>query len=113
MEQQPDSGHTEMTLAVTATDADSGVKGYAVTTEEKAPALDSFTADVPKADHNGVYYIWAADKAGNISAAAKVNVTALDIVCLLYTSKKKYCKMGRTLKKYTHLSMRGVPICCS
>ena len=69
-----------MTLAVTATDADSGVKGYAVTTEEKAPALDSFTADVPKADHNGVYYIWAADKAGNISAAEKVNVTALDIV---------------------------------
>ncbi|MFR5180257.1 MAG: OmpL47-type beta-barrel domain-containing protein [Ruthenibacterium lactatiformans] len=80
VEQQPDSGHTEMTLAVTATDADSGVKGYAVTTEEKAPALDSFTADVPKADHNGVYYIWAADKAGNISAAAKVDVTALDIV---------------------------------
>ena len=80
VEQQPDSGHTEMTLAVTATDADSGVKGYAVTTEEKAPALDSFTADVPKADRNGVYYIWAADKAGNISAAAKVNVTALDIV---------------------------------
>ena len=27
--------------------------------------------------------------------------------------KKKYCKMGRTLKKYTHLSMTGVPICCS
>ena len=80
VEQQPDSGHTEMTLAVTATDADSGVKGYAVTTEEKAPALDSFSAGAPKADHNGVYYIWAADKAGNISAAAKVNVTALDIV---------------------------------
>ncbi len=40
----------------------------------------AFTADIPKADHNGVYYIWAADKAGNISAAAKVNVTALDIV---------------------------------
>ena len=78
--EQPDSGHTEMTLAVTATDADSGVKGYAVTTEEKAPALDSFTADVPKADHNGVYYIWAVDKAGNISAAEKVNVTALDLV---------------------------------
>ena len=80
VEQQPDSGHTEMTLAVTATDADSGVKGYAVTTEEKAPALDSFSAGTPKADHNGVYYIWAADKAGNISAAAKVDVTALDIV---------------------------------
>ena len=80
VEQQPDSGHTEMTLAVTATDADSGVKGYAVTTEEKAPALDSFSADVPKVDHNGVYYIWAADKAGNISDAAKVEVTALDIV---------------------------------
>ena len=80
VEQQPDSGHTEMTLAVTATDADSGVKGYAVTTEEKAPALDSFSAGAPKADHNGVYYIWAADKAGNISAAAKVDVTALDIV---------------------------------
>ncbi|WP_423246649.1 OmpL47-type beta-barrel domain-containing protein, partial [Ruthenibacterium lactatiformans] len=80
VEQQPDSGHTEMTLAVTATDADSGVKGYAVTTEEKAPALDSFSAGTPKADHNGIYYIWAADKAGNISAAAKVNVTALDIV---------------------------------
>ena len=80
VEQQPDSGHTEMTLAVTATDVDSGVKGYAVTTEEKAPALDSFSADAPKVDHNGVYYIWAADKAGNISAAAKVDVTALDIV---------------------------------
>ena len=80
VEQQPDSGHTEMTLAVTATDADSGVKGYAVTTEEKAPALDSFSTDAPKADHNGVYYIWTADKAGNISAAEKVNVTALDIV---------------------------------
>ena len=70
VEQQPDSGHTEMTLAVTATDADSGVKGYAVTTEEKAPALDKFQDSAPKADHNGVYYIWAADKAGNISAAA-------------------------------------------
>ena len=80
VEQQPDRGHTEMTLAVTATDADSGVKGYAVTTEEKAPALDKFQDSAPKADHNGVYYIWAADKAGNISAAAKVNVTALDIV---------------------------------
>ena len=80
VEQQPNSGHTEMTLAVTATDADSGVKGYTVTTEEKAPALDSFSADAPKVDHNGVYYIWAADKAGNISAAAKVDVTALDIV---------------------------------
>ena len=80
VEQQPDSGHTEMTLAVTATDADSGVKGYAVTTEEKAPALDSFSADAPEVDHNGVYYVWAADKAGNISAAAKVDVTALDIV---------------------------------
>ncbi|MDU5534379.1 MAG: hypothetical protein E6066_19490, partial [Oscillospiraceae bacterium] len=80
VEQQPDSGHTEMTLAVTATDADSGVKGYAVTTEEKAPALDKFQDSAPKADHNGVYYIWAADKAGNISAATKVNVTALDIV---------------------------------
>ncbi|MCQ5090328.1 OmpL47-type beta-barrel domain-containing protein [Ruthenibacterium lactatiformans] len=80
VEQQPDSGRTEMTLAVTATDADSGVKGYAVTTEEKAPALDKFQDSAPKADHNGVYYIWAADKAGNISAAAKVNVTALDIV---------------------------------
>ena len=80
VEQQPDSGHTEMTLAVTAADADSGVKGYAVTTEEKAPALDKFQDSAPKADHNGVYYIWAADKAGNISAAEKVNVTALDIV---------------------------------
>ena len=55
-------------------------RGYAVTTEEKAPALDSFSTDAPKADHNGVYYIWTADKAGNISAAEKVNVTALDIV---------------------------------
>ena len=80
VEQQPDSGHTEMTLAVTATDADSGVKGYAVTTEEKAPALERFQDSAPKVDHNGIYYIWAADKAGNISAAAKVNVTALDIV---------------------------------
>ena len=38
------------------------------------------TADAPKVYHNGVYYIWAADKAGNISATAKVDVTALDIV---------------------------------
>ena len=43
VEPQPDSRHTEMTLAVTATDADSGVKGYAVTTEEKAPAPVSYT----------------------------------------------------------------------
>ena len=52
VEQQPNSGHTEMMLAVTATDADSGVKGYAVTTEEKTPALDRFSADAPKVDHN-------------------------------------------------------------
>ena len=71
-----------MTLAVTATDADSGVKGYAVTTEEKAPALERFQDSAPKVDHNGIYYIWAADKAGNISAAAKVDVTALDIRCV-------------------------------
>ena len=41
------------------------------------PAAVSYThLDVYKRQ----YYIWAADKAGNISAAEKVNVTALDIV---------------------------------
>lgn len=28
-------------------------------------------------------------------------------------AEEKILQNGRTLKKYTHLSMRGVPICCS
>ena len=47
-------------------------QGYAVTTEEKgACAGQLYRRYYSKANHNGVYYIWAADKAGNISAAAK------------------------------------------
>ena len=49
VEQQPNSGYTEMSLSVTATDADSGVKGYAVTTEEKMCIRDRTGRDIKMA----------------------------------------------------------------
>ena len=78
--QTPNSGHTAMTLAVSATDADSGVQGYAVTTGKTTPGANAFSTSAPTVSGNGTYYVWARDHAGNISSAKEIRVTALDIV---------------------------------
>lgn len=80
VKQIPNSSYTEMTLNVAAKDTDSGLKGYAVTTENKAPAWESYKDTALKVEKNGTYYVWAADKAGNISPATKIEVVSLDIV---------------------------------
>ena len=97
----------------------------------KRQALDSFSAGTPKVDHNGVYYLWAVDKAGNISAAAKVNVTALDIVPPVvvtvetqrtWDAEENWAKVmaqddnsGVVAVSYTHLDVykRQIPISSS
>lgn len=78
--QTPNSGHTAMTLTVSATDADSGVQGYAVTSSKTAPSASAFSSSKLTVTGNGAYYVWARDHAGNISAAKEIRVTALDIV---------------------------------
>ena len=80
IEQIPNKDHTELNLNVTAADADSGIAGYAVTSENNAPPVDAFSASTPTVNKNGTYYVWTSDKAGNISAGTRLVVTALDIV---------------------------------
>ncbi len=78
--QTPNASRTELTLNVTATDADSGVGGYAVTANSTPPPISAFAASMPKVTQNGVWYIWARDNAGNISSSTQVRVVALDSV---------------------------------
>lgn len=78
--QTPNSGHTIMTLTVSATDADSGVQGYAVTSDKTAPSPGAFSASAPTVSNNGTYYLWARDNAGNLSSAKEIHVTELDAV---------------------------------
>ena len=75
-----------MTLNITATDADSGVKGYAVTSVNSAPAGSTFSSTMPTVSKNGAYYVWALDHAGNISSGKEVKVTALDSVPPIVTA---------------------------
>ena len=77
---QTPSANLTMTLNVTATDADSGLKGYAVTSANSAPAASAFSTTMPTVSKNGTYYVWAIDNAGNISSGKEVKVTALDSV---------------------------------
>ena len=67
-----------MTLNVSASDADSGVKGYAITQTDTKPSADSFKTTMPIIETNGTYFGWALDNAGNISDSQQVVVTALD-----------------------------------
>lgn len=77
---QTPSANFTMTLNITASDADSGVKGYAVSSANSAPAASAFSASMPIVNKNGTYYVWALDNAGNISSGTEVKVTALDSV---------------------------------
>ncbi len=77
---QTPSANLTMTLNITASDADSGVKGYAVSSANSAPAASAFSASMPIVNKNGTYYVWALDNAGNISSGTEVKVTALDSV---------------------------------
>lgn len=83
---QTPSANLTMTLNVTATDADSGVKGYAVSSANSAPATSAFSASMPIVNKNGTYYVWALDNAGNISSGKEVKVTALDSVPPIVTA---------------------------
>ncbi len=77
---QTPSANLTMTLNITATDVDSGVKDYAVSSANSAPAASAFSSNMPIVNKNGTYYVWALDNAGNISSGKEVKVTALDSV---------------------------------
>ncbi len=77
---QTPSANLTMTLNITASDADSGVKGYTVSSANSAPAASAFSANMPIVNKNGTYYVWALDNAGNIASGKEVKVTALDSV---------------------------------
>lgn len=78
--QIPNAAHTEMSFSITATDADSGVQGYAVTSGKTAPSIGAFSSATPTVPDNGTYYVWARDNAGNLSTAKEIHVTELDAV---------------------------------
>lgn len=81
VDQTANDTHTALTLSVFATDADSGLAGYAVTKADTIPAAADFTtSSTLTVTENGTYYVWAKDRAGNTSLSKKEVITALDIV---------------------------------
>lgn len=53
------------TLTIEASDDDSGIKGYKLTTDDVAPTSGySTTIEIP--NEEGSYYLWVSDKAGNV-----------------------------------------------
>lgn len=83
---QTPSENLTMTLNITASDADSGVKGYAVTSANSAPAASAFSTTMPTVNKNGTYYVWVLDNARNLSSCKEVKVTALDSVPPIVTT---------------------------
>ncbi len=66
----------DVTLTAASTDAQSGVKYYSFSTEEKVYAWQ--TAATKTVSANGTYYVYAKDAAGNISAPTTVTVSKID-----------------------------------
>lgn len=87
IEQTVNEGGTQLALTITASDADSGVKGYAVTQSDQTPESDVFGGENQlTVTSNGIYYVWAQDEAGNISQGKELTVTALDRQAPVVTS---------------------------
>ena len=78
--QVPNAERTQLTMNIAATDANSGIGGYAVTATQATPSVSAFSTAMPTVTQNGQWYVWAIDKAGNISARTDVRVVALDTV---------------------------------
>ena len=66
----------DVTLTAASTDAQSGVKYYSFSTEEKVYAWQ--TAATKTVSANGTYYVYAKDAVGRISAVTKVVVSKID-----------------------------------
>ncbi|MEG1207207.1 MAG: hypothetical protein RSD74_12290 [Angelakisella sp.] len=70
------TGSSTKTITVTATDGQSGVDQYGITTNIIAPT--SWQSSNTFATSNGTYYVWAKDKVGRVSAYKQVTVSQID-----------------------------------
>lgn len=114
-------GNLSAKIAITATDDNSGIVGYAVTTNNSKPS--SFTSvnntkslSVTETGLlvNRTYYIWAKDDAGNINSGYSVTTKALavgDYVNYTYDSAGTYAvtpTMSGDTKTQTVTQTRGL-----
>lgn len=74
----PDTWATSSTVAISASDAASGVATYAVTTTNAAPSTGWQSGNNFTLTANGTYYAWAKDNVGNVSAGYKFTVAKVD-----------------------------------
>ncbi|MEG0944454.1 MAG: hypothetical protein RSD07_06700 [Angelakisella sp.] len=72
------TGSSTKTITVTATDGQSGIAGYGITTNAIAPSSwqPSNIFNKPA----GIYYIWAKDNVGRVSGYRQAVVDSIDIV---------------------------------
>lgn len=76
----PDAWATAKTIRVTAADSQSGIFGYAITTEDITPSAGAGLQASPQFTFisNGSYYVWAKDNAGNVSAGYGFEISKID-----------------------------------
>lgn len=74
----PDEWGTGSTVTVLASDEQSGIAAYAVTSGASAPAYGWQDNSSFALTANGIYYAWAKDGLGNISARFAFSVTRID-----------------------------------
>ena len=73
-------------VTANATDAGSGIFGYAITTENVAPTNESDyqASNELKVYKSGTYYVWARDKVGQVSASKSVVVNRKQTATINY-----------------------------
>lgn len=72
-------------VVVDASDAGSGIAGYAITTTNTAPSASDYQASNElKTYASGTYYVWVKDKVGQVSAAKSVLVNRKQTATINY-----------------------------
>ena len=70
----------DKTITITATDADSGILGYAISTEKDTPPVVVADTNEFTISENGIYYAWVMDKAGNTTVYGTAIESKIDKV---------------------------------
>ncbi|MDF3005296.1 MAG: hypothetical protein K0S22_1768 [Oscillospiraceae bacterium] len=76
----PTAWGSNSTVTVEATDAESGVSAYAISSADTKPSSGWQTNGSFTVTTNGTYYAWAKDQAGNVSVSYKFSVDKIDSI---------------------------------
>ena len=88
---------TAVNVTVKATDIESGIAQYAVTSTNQKPSSGWQGSNTFKVTANGTYYAWAKDQAGNVSAGKQFKVSNIDTTAPIVSSVSVPSTWGQTL----------------